>query len=181
MRRQPVTRFASRMHTQFRKKLGLGHSLRELEPSLAAEELVFQAPELTPALVDTIKLISPQFHLRAGDEDSRRFWELNQNGLSWGEFRALEPFCRRLAPARVLDIGPGLGRSTIFFKKHLGWEDVPFHLYESTGSSTKYTKAGPRFDDSFCGNLESLEEILRFNEIREYEIFDARSMNASLA
>jgi len=176
-----VTRLVSRLHTQFRKKLELGHSLSELEPSLAAAELVFRAPSLSPALVDTIKLISPQFHLRPEEEESRRFWELNQNGLCWGEYRALEPFCRGLEPSKVLDIGPGLGRSTIFFKKHLGWQQVPFHLYESTGSATKYTKAGPRFDDSFCGNLEVLESILTYNEIENFEIFDAQSMAGNLA
>lgn len=169
------------MHTQFRKKLGLGHSLRELEPSLAAEELVFRAPPLGAELVETIRMISPQFHLEAGDDASRRFWELNQNGLCWGEFRALEPFCRNFEPANVLDIGPGLGRSTVFFKKHLGWNEVPFHLYEGSGTSTKYTKAGPRFDDSFCGNIEVLESILAFNEITEYRVFDAHAMGASLA
>ncbi len=176
-----MTRLVSRLHTQFRKKLELGHALSELEPSLAAEELVFRAPPLSPVLVDTIKLISPQFHLRPEEEASRRFWELNQNGLCWGEYRALEPFCRGLEPSKVLDIGPGLGRSTIFFKKHLGWQQVPFHLYESTGSATKYTKAGPRFDDSFCGNLEVLESILTYNEIENFEIFNAQSMAGNLA
>jgi hypothetical protein len=180
MRRQEVTRFVSRLHTQFRKRLELGHSLRELEPSLAAAPLVFRAPPLTPELADAIKLISPQFHLRPGEEISRRFWELNQNGLCWGEYRALEPFCRGLEPAKVLDIGPGLGRSTIFFKQHLGWQEVPFHLYESTGSSTVYTRAGPRVDDSFCGNLRMLESVLAFNEIENFEIFDAQAMGSNL-
>ncbi|MCP4201980.1 MAG: hypothetical protein GY769_08610 [bacterium] len=181
MRRQGVKRFVSRLHTQFRKKLELGHSLRELEPSLAAERLLFDAPTLTPELVDTIKLISPQFHLRVGEEKSRRFWELNQNGLCWGEYRALEPYVKGLTPSRVLDIGPGLGRSTIFFKKLMSWQSVPFHLYEGTGSSTKYTKAGPRFDDSFCGNLEMLRSILTYNQIENFEIFDAQTMGSSLA
>jgi SAM-dependent methyltransferase len=181
MRRQPVTRLVSRLHTQARKKLKLGHALSELEPSLAAQELVFNAPVLTPKLVDTIKRISPQFHLRPDDETSRRFWELNQNGSCWGEYQALEPFCRGLEPTKVLDIGPGLGRSTIFFKKHLGWQRVLFHLYEGTGSSTKYTQAGPRFDDSFCGNLEVLRSILAHNEIENFEIFDAQSMDSRLA
>ncbi|MBT8495593.1 MAG: hypothetical protein KJO07_21275 [Deltaproteobacteria bacterium] len=179
--RDPLIRLGSRLLTQFRKKAGLGHSLSELDPSLAAEPLVFCAPPLGPELTETIKLISPQFRLRSGDESSRRFWELNQNGLCWGEYWAIAPFCRGLAPAKVLDIGPGLGRSTIFFKKQLGWQEVPFHLYESTGSETRYTKAGPRFDDSFCGNLEVLGSVLRYNEIENFEIFDAREMGSRLA
>ena len=170
----------SRLATDFRKKLKMGHSLSELDPYLAAKELHFRAPPLTPELVDAIKLISPQFHLRP-DEDSRRFWELNQNGVSWGEFEVLEPYLRALEePKAALDIGPGLGRSAIFFKKALGWDDVVFHLYEGSGKTTRYTRAGPRFDDSFCGNLEVLEEMLRFNEIEPYEIFDAAEMEGQL-
>ena len=167
--------------TKIRKKLKLGHSLSELEPTLAAKELIFQAPPLSPELLGAIKLISPQFHLKP-DEPSRRFWELNQNGLSWGEYLALEPFLERIEnPERVLDLGPGLGRSTIFFKKILNWESVPFHLYESTGTDTKYTKAGPRFDDSFCGNLEALQGVLAHNQIANYRIFDAVELGADLS
>lgn len=171
----------SRLLTGARKKLGLRHALAELDPDLSARPLHFRAPPITPELVAAIKLISPQFRLRP-DEASRRFWERNQNGLCWGEFLALEPFLGRLPERpKVLDIGPGMGRSTTFFKKIMGWERAPFTLYESGGDSTRYTKAGPRFDDSFCGNFEALESVLRFNEIEHYEIVDAAAIGASLA
>ncbi len=167
--------------TKIRKKLKLGHSLSELDPYLAAKEPLFRAPPFDPKLLAAIKLISPQFHLRA-DESSRRFWELNQNGLCWGEYEALAPFLERLPgrPARVLDIGPGLGRSSAFFKKMLDWEDVPFHLYEGSGESTKYTKAGPRFEDSFCGTPEELRRVLEYNQAGEFRIFDAAELGYRL-
>ena len=171
----------NRIATEFRKQLKLGHSLEELDPDLAAKELHFRAPPLTPELVRAIKLISPQFHLRP-NEESRRFWELNQNGLCWGEYEALKPFLDGLGPpSRVLDIGPGMGRSAIFFKQLPGWASADFDLYEGAGSSTKYTKAGPRFDDSFCGTPEILELLLRHNQIDGYQLFDAQEMDASLA
>ena len=172
----------NRIATEFRKQLKLGHSLDELDPYLAAKELYFKAPLLTPELVAAIKLISPQFHLRP-NEESRRFWELNQNGLCWGEYEALQPFLDGLGgpPARVLDIGPGMGRSAIFFKQLPGWQPATFHLYEGAGSSTRYTKAGPRFSDSFCGTPEILEILLAHNRIDGYELFDAGEMDASLA
>ena len=175
-----ISRLFYRLATSARKKLHLGHSLSELEPYLAKKELVFRAPQLSPQLVAAIKLISPQFHLRT-DERSRRFWELNQNGLCWGEFEALAPLLEASPrPERVLDIGPGMGRSVIFFKRHMGWQEVPYHLYESSGESTNYTKAGPRFDDSFCGSLDHLKNLLAFNEVENIEIFDASSLEARL-
>ena len=173
--------FFHHLATKARKKLGLPHSLRELDPELIEKDLVFTAPPFTPELVEGIQLISPQFNFRA-DERSRRFWELNQNGLCWGEYEAIGPFLEQLGkPRRVLDIGPGLGRSTIFLKKHCRWQDVAFDIYEGDGESTKYTRGGPRFDDSFCGNLGLLEQVLEHNEIEAYEIFDASALDASLA
>lgn len=167
--------------TEVRKILKLGHSFAELEPYLAGKEILFQAPPFTPELVATIKMIAPQFHLRA-DEKSRQFWQRNQNGACWGEYEALAPYLARIeAPSRVLDIGPGLGRSAVFFKKVKGWEKVPFDLYEGSGKEKKYTRAGPRFDDSFCGNLDVLRSVLEYNDIGNFEIFDAADLGARLA
>jgi hypothetical protein len=177
---RPLRRFFGRLATSARKRLRLGHSLSELDPYLAAKELYFEAPELTPELIAAIRNISPQFHLRA-DERSRRFWELNQNSACWGEYEALELVLAAMPkPAKVLDVGPGMGRSVIFFKKKLGWEDVPFDLYESSGEDTRYTQAGPRFSDSFCGNLEILRRLLEHNDAGDYRIFDAEDLGTRL-
>ena len=173
--------FINKLSTSVRKRLGIGHSLSELDPDLVARQLYFEAPTLTPELIAAVKLISPQFRLRQ-DETSRRFWELNQNGVCWGEYLALEPFLKALPePSKVADLGPGLGRSVIFFKKIMGWQSVPFHLYEGAGESTKYTKAGPKFDDSFCGTPEALETLLRHNGIESYQIFDAMEMGGEIS
>ena len=58
---------------------------------------------------------------------------------------------------------------------------MPFDLYEGSGKETKYTRAGPRFDDSFCGNLDVLRSVLEYNEIGNFEIFDAADLGARLA
>lgn len=180
IRRKPLASYLHGYATKARKLFRLGHPLSELDPELSQKKIVLEAPPFEPDLVAAIKLISPQFRLDA-DEKSRRFWQLNQNGLCWGEYDALAPFIARIpTPKKVLDIGPGMGRSVVFFKKHLGWEKVPFHLYESSGNSTRYTKAGPRFKDSFCGNLEALQRVLDHNGIEEFEVFDAAEMDAQV-
>jgi hypothetical protein len=171
----------TKLLTSVRKRLGLEHSISELEPDLAAKEMIFRPPSLTPELVEAIRLISPQFKLRP-TERSRDFWGRNQNGLCWGEYEALAPFLDRLGtPSRVLDIGPGLGRSVVFFKKLRSWESVPFDLYEGSGETTIYTRAGARFTDSFCGSFDALRATLDYNEVTDLEIFDASAMDASLS
>lgn len=168
------------LRTELSKKLGLGHSADELSAALAERELLFRSPELTPALVEAIRAITPQFKLRC-DETSRRVWELSQNGSCWGEMDALEPLLRGLgSPGRVLEIGPGLGRSAVFLKRHLGWEDVPFDLFEGNGPARRYPLLAPRSSDSFRGDLEALAAVLEHNGTRAWRLVDAGTRGGHL-
>jgi len=140
-------------------------------------ERIFRAPPLTHKLRAAIKRISPQFDLRKRD---RLFWEADENGSCWGEYEALEPFLARVpADAKILEIGPGLGRSLVFFAKKLGWRGNQLNAYEGNGRTTKYTVLGPRFEDSFCGNIEELRRVLDFNGINDVKIFDAAKTRLS--
>jgi len=159
------------LRTELVKKLG--HSADELSAALADRELLFRAPRLTPPLVEAIRAITPQFKLRC-DETSRRVWELSQNGSCWGELEVLEPLLRALGnPGRVLEIGPGLGRSVVFMKRKLGWEDVPFDLFEGDGPARSYPLLAPRAADSFRGDLEALAAVLEHNGTSAWRIVDA--------
>jgi hypothetical protein len=157
----------------------------ELDARLTSMERVFRAPPLTPELVAAIKLISPHCDFRAEDftaeDDSavedqyRSIWEADQNGACWGEYEALAPLLGAMpVPAKVLEIGPGMGRSLVFFSKKLGWQDSQIHGYEGDGTTTKYTVLGPRFQDSFCGNIGVLRSILDHNGIHNVRVFNAR-------
>jgi hypothetical protein len=149
--------------------------LPPLNEDLTKLERVVRLPPLTRELVAAIKLIAPQYDLTTS-EKSRVFWETETNGSCWGEYEALAPLFNSMKrPARILELGPGLGRSLVFFSKKLGWQDSEIHAYEGDGSSTKYTVLGPRFDDSFCSNVAMMRRILQFNGIDNVKIFDAHS------
>lgn len=135
---------------------------------------------MTPALVAAISRLSPQFHLQPG-ESSRSFWELTQNGSCWGEFDAAEPVLRAMRqPGKALDIGCGLGRSTAFFRHALGWNDTEFHLYDGDGPRIDYPRSAQRTDRSFCGDLTALRQVLEHNEVPNFRIFDAHSLERRL-
>jgi hypothetical protein len=152
-----------------------------LDPELSRKERIFRIPPLTPQIVDAVSQIAPQFQLRC-DERSRDYWERDQNGACWGEYGAVGPILEKLpTPQRVLEVGPGMGRSTVFFTKKLGWQSARFDLYDSDGTETKYTMLGPRFDDSFCGNLALLRLHLEYNGIDNTQIIDARSIDCRLS
>jgi hypothetical protein len=164
------------------KWLGLGSrtSEKEFDSRLTSLETVFHSPSLTPELLAAIKLISPRLKL-GQDEISRIIWEKEQNGTCWSEYEALHPVLARFQkPKKVLEIGPGLGRSAVFFYKKLGWQESEIHLFDGDGSSVtmykqKYYRVGKEsLQNSFCGNLGLLRALLDFNQIRNYTLFDAK-------
>lgn len=154
-------------------------NLQELNEELAGNERIFKSPPLTLELVRAIKLISPQFDLTT-NEKSREFWEADQNGCCWGEYNALASLFHAMPkPSKILEIGPGMGRSLVFFSKKLGLVDAMVHAYEGEGVTTRYTTLGPRFRDSFCGNLAMLRYVLEFNAINNVKIFNANAIELS--
>lgn len=137
------------------------------------EPRVFRSPVLTERLLSAIANIAPHLYLRP-DERSRNIWEVDQNAASCLEFTALEPVVRRSSTARVLEIGPGLGRSIVYFANKFGWSDTCIDAYEASGAAITYPLNGARSEDSFCGDLASLYEVLCFNGLHEVTIHDAR-------
>ena len=148
----------------------------QLDERLSGMEHIFRAPPLTPELAAAFKLIAPHFDFRPGERD-RKIWEADQNGSCWGEYLALAPLFESMPrPHKVLEIGPGLGRSLVFFSKKLGWQDAEIHAFEGEGQTTKYAILGPRFADSFCGNIGMLRHVLEYNAVRNVTIFDAKDI-----
>jgi SAM-dependent methyltransferase len=148
-----------------------------LDPRLSQMEAIFKAPPLTRELVAAIRLISPHCDLSPGNPRHREIWQADQNGTCWGEYEALGPILDSLEePRNILEIGPGMGRSVIFLAKKRGWPGSRFSVYEGNGTTTRYTSNGPRFPDSFCGNVDALRAVLKFNAIEGVEIYDASKL-----
>ncbi len=139
-------------------------------------ELVFRSPPMSLELAQAIHLISPHFDFQP-NESSRDIWESEQNTTCLLEYEALKDTLSALQkPMRILEIGPGLGRSLVFFSKKFGWQDCSLHAYEGDGKTTKYTIIGPRFEDSFCGTISELRHVLDYNGITNVTIHDAKSV-----
>jgi hypothetical protein len=132
--------------------------------------------------VAAIRLISTRLPLKA-DENSRLLWQRESNAASEAEYDALLPLLRQVEkPRRVLEIGPGFGRSVVFFRKKGLFSDSEISLYDADGTSTrykqKYYEQPPRWPDtsSFCGNLSLLRTMLDYNGVTQYQVFDAQRL-----
>ncbi len=153
-----------------------------LDPRAASAEQLFLAPPFTEEVVAAIRLISTRLPLKA-DEASRLLWQSESNAASEAEYEALLPlFAEVEKPKRVLEIGPGFGRSVVFFSKKGLFAGSEISLYDANGTSTrykqKYYEHPPQWPDtsSFCGNLPLLQTMLDYNGVKQYEIFDAQQL-----
>lgn len=156
---------------------GIQPPIPEAVSEFVGLERIYRTPPLTEEYVAAIHLIAPNCRDYRPTEKYRGFWEQYQNAACWSEFQALKPvFDAFPKPRKVLEIGPGLGRSLVFFTKKLGWHDAEIHAFEGDGTTTKYTKLGPRFEDSFCGNISMLQETLEYNDVRNVTVHNAKVM-----
>ena len=153
-----------------------------LDPQAAAAEQLFLAPPFSEEVVAAIRLISTRLPLKA-DEASRLLWQNESNAASAAEYEALQPLFNQIEkPNRVLEIGPGFGRSVVFFQKKGLFADSEISLYDADGTSTRYKQKyydqPPRWPDtsSFCGNLSLLETMMTYNQVKKFRILDARQM-----
>jgi hypothetical protein len=153
-----------------------------LDAKASSAEQLFLAPPFTEEVVAAIRLISTRLPLKA-DEDSRRLWQRESNAAAEAEYEALLPLFEKVdKPKRVLEIGPGFGRSVVFFTKKGLWPASEISLYDANGTSTKYKQRfyehPPQWPDtsSFCGNLPLLRTMLDYNGVERYEIFDAEQL-----
>lgn len=153
-----------------------------LDAKASSAEQLFLAPPFTEEIAGAIRLISTRLPLKA-DEASRWLWQRESNAAAEAEYEALLPLFERVdKPKRVLEIGPGFGRSVVFFTKKGLWPGSEISLYDANGTSTKYKQKfyehPPKWPDtsSFCGNLPLLRTMLEYNGVEQYEIFDAEQL-----
>jgi hypothetical protein len=161
---------------RFRNNPGLGEQ--------AVGEQVYLAPPFADeAMVQAVRLISTRLSLHA-DEKSRLLFQQEANAASDVEYSALAPlFAAIPQPKKVLEIGPGLGRSVVYLGKKGVWAaDAEVHLYDADGTDTKYKQkhydAPPKWPDisSYCGNLPLLQLMLAYNGVTNYTLFNAAEL-----
>jgi len=102
---------------------------------------------------------------------------------SLDEHESLESILKPLSPNFVIDLGCGIGRSSIYFKHCLGWEKTRFlfldghrSVYEGkewmNPKQTFYHPQGPESNQSFYTNFDLLDRFLASNRIGSYHLID---------
>lgn len=148
--------------------------IEQIAPEFATGPPVFRAPPLTPDLAAAIRLYCEQFDYPL-TEAARALWETDQNAACRAEREALSPLLNAMpAPGKILEIGPGMGRSLVWFRREFPAAEL--HAWEGENGRRRYTVLGPRFADSWCGDIRMLRRVLEFNGIDDATVFDAREM-----
>ena len=133
----------------------------------------FDSPKIDKKMLKAITSISPHIKLEPYNEQDRLFWVNDQNKSCDGEYEVLKKHIHKFNIRKTLEIGPGMGRSIVFFSKL--FPNSRIWSYEGDGDQKKYSINGKRTNNSFCGNIEILKKIIKFNEIQNHETINEKS------
>ena len=168
------------LRSLFKTSLNRLRGEKILDRDVERAEQLFLAPPFTPEVAAAVRPIATHLPIRA-DERSRLLLQVTANAMSERECEALAPLFGAMPRLqRVLEIGPGLGRSVVYFQIKGVWDaQAEVHLYDGNGTETKYKQKHyarpPQWPDvsSFCGSLPMLRHFLDFNHIANYRVLDA--------
>jgi len=168
------------LRSLFKTSLNRLRGEKILEQDVERAEQLFLAPPFTSEVAAAVRPIATHLPIRA-DERSRQLLQVTANAMSEREYAGLAPLFNAMPkPRRVLEIGPGLGRSVVYFQKKGIWDErAEVHLYDGNGTETKYKQKHyarpPKWPDvsSFCGSLPMLKHFLDYNQVTNHRIFDA--------
>lgn len=159
----------------------LGIRTPKLTKKFESKEHVIKIPPFNKEIARAIMEIAPHYYFRP-NEKSREIWETDQNATCWSEYKTMFPYLIRIVnPKKVLELGAGFGRSAVFFKKKLDWQNTEIHLYEGEGAKAKYPMLGEKRQNSFCSNISVLKHILDYNNITNYQIIKPRTVDFRLS
>lgn len=109
-------------------------------------------------------------------DECKKYMELQCNSVldDYRNCPELDPilgFLEQLNPKRVLELGAGLGRVSVFIKNCFDWRSTEFYLLD--GDSGEEQIAGIHWDTkpAFYNSLASTEEFCTHNNIKEEKLF----------
>lgn len=77
-------------------------------------------------------------------------------------------------PHAALDLGCGVGRASVYFKKRFHWDDCHFHMYDSDGRNPTYGSFEHADDRSFYNDLQLTRKYLEANDVKQFTMWDAK-------
>jgi SAM-dependent methyltransferase len=87
------------------------------------------------------------------------------------ELRSIYGFLGSLSPGRVLDIGSGIGRASVYLRNEFEWRDTDFYLLDGDCGDTQVAGIHPKVSDDFYNSLKATKEFCLANNIAEERLF----------
>lgn len=91
------------------------------------------------------------------------------------ELKNTEKYLKNIKPLNVLEIGAGLGRSSVFFFKYFDWKDTNFYLLDGDSGKIKHTGVRVDEENGFYSSKRSAEDFCNANGMIKMEYLDAET------
>jgi SAM-dependent methyltransferase len=108
----------------------------------------------------------------------KKYMDLQCNGddslyTDFPENKNLEGYLKGTQPKKAIDIGSGIGRASVWFKQHYGWNDTEFYLMDGD-SGEKQLDGLRKGTDDFYNSLECTKLFCESNRLK-YTLVNAEN------
>jgi SAM-dependent methyltransferase len=87
------------------------------------------------------------------------------------EFSPFEALFSSIKPKRILELGAGLGRASVFLKNTYSWEDTEFHLLDGDSGTEQIAGIHAELETSFYNSMTATRTFCTANGIQESNLF----------
>lgn len=84
-------------------------------------------------------------------------------------FSVVEEWVRGLNPAVCLELGAGIGRMSVYFRKKFGWQDTFFYLQDGDSGDVQYGGIRNHNDGEFYNSLTATREFCQANGLQHFQ------------
>ncbi len=111
-------------------------------------------------------------------EECKKYMELQCNSdislyTDFPENKNISGYLKGTQPKKAIDLGSGIGRASVWFKQHYGWDDTEFYLMDGDHGDVQLD--GLRKDtDGFYNSLDCTKAFCEANELN-YNLVNAEN------
>lgn len=110
-------------------------------------------------------------------ENVKKYVKLQQNDrfkryYDDENFDLMHKYVKTLKPNNVLELGCGVGRTSVYFFKAYGWKDTNFYLLDGNSGEKQISSVNYNTSDDFYNSMSVTKEYCESNGMKKYTLIN---------